>query len=101
MRYVSLTVRQPDDHGNQTKVYESCAELGAVFVAQNHEVSISTGRFDENETDEQIATEALTYSDDLLVRVRECLMQWGMTETTARNAIDTMQKSGILFRERA
>ena len=41
------------------------------------------------------------FSDEnTLLKVRESLMQYGMLETEALNAINDMQNKGILFRER-
>lgn len=61
-------------------------------------VSVHTQEYDE-EIQEIEAQPSFLSSEDALLKVRESLMQYGMTETEALNALIDAKSKGVLFRE--
>jgi hypothetical protein len=116
----SLTV-MPRSDIEAAAGYHSLSQLAKGLSQLNFDFSLSVNHYEKTEVEEEAGEEVSRYTredfltgkkhpDDVtdqffsdentLLKVRESLMQYGMTETEALNAINDMQNKGILFRER-
>jgi len=93
-----------------TSLFEEMIEGFRAVVRENQSATLSLTQYEPDQlSDNAVVTPLLAMGDDkdqffsddnTLLKVRVCLMQHGMTETEALDAINDMQNKGILFRER-